>query len=332
MAQRRGGCSALLRAVPLAVVAAGVVACSSAKSPEDFCAGWVERACATASTCCASGTLYDHATCQGAMWVTCVRQIPVEQVHSGEVVFDSDAAGECAGEILSCADLSSTQTIYQRQKACGTMVTGFRPVGAACTASSECEKSGDFAHCWDGFTGNGGICVKPRLSEDNTCSFRFDTMELLICPDGTFCDTSGWEPTPTDPPSVQQYEFAASCRAYLLVGDNCGTTDTLRCGAGLYCAYDGTCTAYATQGQSCDNGEQCGPGLDCRSAQGGSTCQPYSSFCYSNPVCGDGVCDTGEQQSCPQDCGGGCGATGDYCYQPSDCCSNNCSTTTYQCT
>src|SRR5512140_3764105 len=32
-----------------------------------------------------------------------------------------------------------------------------------------------------------------------------------------------------------------------------------------------------------------------------------AAYCATGPVCGDGICDTGESQTCPSDCGPVCG-------------------------
>jgi hypothetical protein len=277
-------------------VAAVLFGASCHKSPEDFCQSWVQSTCQAIAGCCPGGLSFDPEECQISLSGTCQKDLDVDQVQSGERKFDSGAASDCFGSINSCPDFQNTLTnagTYAHEKACANMVTGFRAVGTACSSPTDCQKDGDFTACYDGTMGAGnGICVKVVL-DTATCSFSFSTNELHVCPDGTFCDTSGLMPNPTDPPSMRQFEFSAPCTPFLAAGAPCGgigPNQQAQCGEGLYCAFPqgmppnmATCQPRANQGDSCSGGVQCAVGLQCMVPVGGMgpTCQPTGSFCFT---------------------------------------------------
>lgn len=313
---------------------------SCAKSAEGFCQSWVEDTCKAIAGCCKSGKTYDEDQCHIELSKQCLDALDLEQVHSGERVFDSGAASECFGSIETCADmeaLGSNDIGYDRAKACKNMVTGYRPAGAACGSDKECQQSGDYAYCYDPGSG-AGVCVTVVLDEAK-CSFSFDENELRICPEGKYCDVAGFKPSPTAPPTSRAFEFSASCKPNVGAGGKCVTTDgdLLPCAKGLYCDYaaatDATCKTRKSAGAACNYSLECADGLSCDSNPGGmgETCQATTAngaFCFSPPVCGDGDCNgTETPTSCPQDCGGNNGSCGDgYCSpsEDSDVCPEDC--------
>lgn len=330
---------------------AGLASCS--KSVEGFCQSWVEDTCQAVTTCCSSGFKFDLEGCKEQLSKTCQGNGQVEQVHAGDLVFDHGAANECFGSISTCADIvTATQKTgtYAQNTACASVYTGFRPAGSSCTSANECQRGGDAPTCYQ------GICAKVVLSDDSTCSFSFDTLELRTCPDGTFCDTSALKPDPSAPPSAQQAVFSAKCKALPGVGQACSGNGG--CATGAFCHFSGTgqvCAAQRTEGADCSNAE-CLPGLSCATTGGKQLCQKANGpGCYRPVVCGDGMCDASEIQTCPKDCGGGaicgdglcegnesvtcpkdcgggmCQQTGDVCGSDTDCCSNFCDTTQHTC-
>lgn len=312
---------------------------SCAHSPEGLCEGWVEDTCQTLSTCCISGDKFDLDACRIDLSASCQDKFDVELIHAGERVFNGGAAGDCIGSIESCADLNvSARQTYEQLTECSNAVTGYRPVGAACSSASECEHAGDFAVCFHGLSGaSDGVCAKSVLAEDSTCSFSFETNELHQCPDGTYCDTSDFVPNPNSTPTVSAFEFSAPCKSYVGSGKACVVNNKyLACADGLYCDLSGgtpadaKCTPYKVAGATCNGSDECAAGLKCRSDAGGNgkVCTKSSGpYCYAPPVCGDGDCNgTETAASCPQDCGtngfcgdGFCDAGEDAFNCPDDC-------------
>src|SRR6185369_5954356 len=92
---------------------------------------------------------------------------------------------------------------FDRNAACHNMITGSRPAGAGCNSSDECESGGEYSACYGGLFGGGGegVCAEIVIADDKKCGFSFETGELRVCPDGTFCDISTVEPDASAPPS-----------------------------------------------------------------------------------------------------------------------------------
>ena len=208
----------LLRVAGVVGVAAMLGLASCSHDPESFCQGWVESTCQALTTCCENGTKFDPNECRLSLSSSCQSATQADKVETGEVKFDSGAASSCFGTISSCSDaasLTAKPTTYAVQQACANMVTGFTPVGAACTGAGQCEKEGDFSTCYGGGTTTGGnaagVCAKVVLDQ-MTCSFSFSTLELHVCPDNLFCDRGAITTTPGEPPSMEEFEFTASCK------------------------------------------------------------------------------------------------------------------------
>lgn len=305
------------------------------RSPEGFCESFVEDTCEAVASCCKGGAKFDVQECRLQLSQTCQQAVDVEGVHQGDVIFDSGAASDCFGEITSCSDINKEiEDTYERTQACANMLTGFRPTGAACNSSEQCEQSGDYSVCYSGFQGNnGGFCAEVVLDEEG-CGFSFETNELHVCPDGKFCDTSKFEPNPKDTPSVQAFEFSAKCKSNLGTGAVCVTDDgvVFPCAKGLFCSFEGntaTCQKRQGVGGPCQFGDECQDGLTCDFDGNQQTCQKPETeglFCFEPEVCGDGNCHGAEDSdNCPADCGGPvCGFEGDPCDFDSDCCGDFC--------
>lgn len=283
---------------------------SCSRSVEGFCQAWAEDTCDALTGCCRSGELFDRETCRIGLSNSCQDDVEVEKVHAGEYLFDDGAAGDCFGTVASCSDADATgHETYAHKRACAGMLTGYRPLGAACSSSKQCEKSGDYSTCVG--SGSDGVCAKVSLSGDNKCSFSLASFEVRVCPDGTYCDTSDYEVPASASPSVREYEYSGVCRAYVGAGQSCIDMkggQIMPCADGLYCDYssydNAVCTKLKTKGQSCSGSDECGDGLYC---DGDVCAQGLSgSFCYAPIKCGDGTCQSPETpSSCPQDCGGG---------------------------
>ena len=315
-----------------AIMAAG--ASCSGNNPEAFCQDWVESTCQAISTCCQDGTRFDMDGCRVGLSESCQSNTGATLVETGQASFDSGAASACLGTVTSCSEYASTTTsasTYAHQQACANMLTGDRPLGAACNSSDQCARAGDFSTCYSGSATSTGVCAQAVL-DTTGCSFSFSNSELHMCPDGTFCDRAAAHMS-SEPPSQQEFEFSAPCRPYLGAGEKCDdvTGPPVPCAAGLFCkvngAGGGTCTPYKTAGEACVLGDGCAPGLACLGAGEMGTCQPISAqggYCYTTTKCGDGVCTPPETpQSCPQDCGFGgvgCGTPGDACGADAECC------------
>lgn len=288
---------------------------SCSHSPEGFCESWVEETCQAVTGCCDSDEKFDLEECRIALSSSCQQKVDVEKIHSGEHVFDQGAAKDCLGQIETCDDAAKVQKkTFEHDRACGLVITGFRPLGAACGSSDECQKAGEYATCYTGIaaSGNGGICAAVVLDDKKTCSFSFDTNELHVCPDQTYCDLSDLKPNPSDPPSTRAFVYSAPCKSYPAAGEKCN--NGVPCADGLYCKASGTgsvCTQRKAAGTSCTSQNECADGLSCLpDADGGvgTKCTKATNglYCFTPPRCGDGNCDSNETPtSCPKDCGGG---------------------------
>ena len=267
-----------------------IPACGSG-TPEDFCESWAADTCEAVAGCCGSKELFDVEGCRVGLSGSCQDKVEVEKVHAGELVFDSGAASDCFGPISSCEGLQGKpiKGSFERDMACANMLTGFRPLGAACEADNQCEKDGDFTVCLGG-AGN-GICASVVL-DDAACGFSFENNELRVCPDGKRCDSSGSMPSSLDPPSTQKYIFSGTCVANSVMaipqGGICGAEQP--CAEGLYCDQispeDAICKPSKQTGAPCFFADECAAGLTCNfeSQSTPPSCQPTKVtglFCFT---------------------------------------------------
>lgn len=318
----------------LALALAGV-SCTS--DPETFCASRVEQICQVLSGCCTGSAKFDLEQCELQISNGCETQLQVEGVHSGEFVFDEGAANTCIGNVETCDDVVGVpeQTI-DRVKACGNMLTGHRPAGAACQSSAQCEKDGgDFPSCYQNT-----ICAKTILSEDE-CSFSLETNELRTCVPGKYCDIPEKTLSPTESPTKQALEFKGTCKSPLGVGGKClpDGMNAVPCQDGLFCKFDimdpeaSVCESQKGAGQACTSTSECKDGLFCDFDGMESVCtepeeQDGGLFCFVPPDCGDGVCEDPyeTEENCAADCGpqtmcgdGACEAPETVATCPADC-------------
>lgn len=324
-------------ALGFGVLALGASGCDS---PEGFCEGWVADQCEVLAGCCKNGAKYDLGQCVVDLSAQCQQVTAVEFVHAGYVEFHPGEASTCLGTIDSCdqADASAEEA-FERQIACANMLTGFRPQGAACEDDVQCESNGDFGTCWQGLSGNQGVCAATIVSSDGACGFSVETNELTTCGVEQFCDTSEFIPDPNATPAVQGFEFKGKCKPFLGAGGSCAdATGTHPCKEGLYCDLAGgvgTCAAQKGEGEACSGmSNECKSPLVCDSVNGQNLCAKSDAsgpFCFIPPVCGDGTCDFAtEQTSCPQDCNtqaecgdGVCDFNGtEPALCPADCCND----------
>lgn len=323
-----------VRASALVMCALGALGCYT--DPEDFCQSKVEQICNVLEGCCTSKSKFDMEECKLSISASCNNSYNVAGVHAGEVVFDPGAADSCAGSIDSCDDIAGASKLTDdRVKACGNVLTGFRPAGSACGGNSDCAKDGgDFPVCYQGT-----LCAKAILAQD-TCGFSLENYELRSCVQGKYCDVADKTYSPSDPPTAQALEFTGTCKDYPGKGGKCVLADnkTIPCADGLYCAFDfmdptaSTCAARKGAGAACNDDNECKTDLFCISnGMGMSVCTDVGAqaadgpFCFVPAKCGDGVCANGEDNTCPQDCtqcgDGTCDVNGgEPATCPNDCC------------
>lgn len=298
-------------------------ACS--RSPEDFCAAWVEETCEALSSCCRDGREFDRAACWSKYSSTCHRLTQSDDVRAGDVLFDSGEAGACLDALATCTNITlSLPSDAEHAQACANMVTGFRPLGAACDTTSQCERAGEYATCYHGHSlveggpgGNEGFCAEV-VSDDERCGFSFDGNVLRVCSDDRYCDVLDADLLESTSVLERSYYFSAPCRPRLAEGKSCVDTrndsDILPCKNGLFCKvtgpFEATCVKVKARGEPCEASlDVCDEGLECLHEPnvGGFVCRkpkpPIPFFCA--PPCGDGKCSDGETpESCPKDCAG----------------------------
>jgi hypothetical protein len=288
-------------------IAALLASPSCASDPEDFCASWVEDTCAALTTCCDKGTMFDEQACRLDLSRSCQNTTEVERVHAGELVFDSGAASDCFGSIASCEDLQAARAddSFERNAVCASMLSGFRPLGAACGSPRDCEQTGEFTTCHGGGgSDQNGVCATVVLDEVE-CGFSFDTNELRVCPEGKYCDRTGFTPNSSDPPFPPnssdppvraRFEFQAKCVNDVVEGKSCFSDgQVLSCAKGLYCdrigTVEATCQPRKSEGSDCRFFGECVEGLSCEFDPDGGreTCQKVvennGSYCFNpNPA------------------------------------------------
>lgn len=311
--------SFFLRAAFAALALLGTAGCDSA--PESFCSGWVSDTCDAIAGCCKGGAKYDRGLCVVELSSYCEEATRVEDVHAGGIVFDSGAASDCFPSVDSCEDVgTANDPTFEQSLACNRMISGFRPVGAACQDDDQCVVAGEYGACYQGGGGlGGGICAEVEIAE-GSCGFDVETNILTVCGDQQYCDVSAWVPDASKSPAVQAFEIKGTCKPFLDVGSVCeGAGVDIPCKKGLYCDFggggpDAVCQQEKGAGELCNSSNECQPDLDCDFNGTDFVCmvttvQEGGPFCYVPPVCGDGVCGFGENQSCAQDCGqqGFCG-------------------------
>lgn len=337
----------------IAVVACALGAISCTNDPENFCAAQVDQICTVLADCCNADTEFDPQACELQVSSSCETALQVEGVHAGDYVFDEGSAAVCYGTLASCDDATGQEATPERIRACGNMLTGHRPSGAACTESAQCEKAGEYPVCH-----GGKVCAKGILSESD-CGFSFETLELRVCMGDTYCDVKDVAYDPGESPTKQELEFSGTCKSYVAKGKKCFADDEfLPCKSGLFCQYDpvapeeSTCEALKGKNEPC-TGADCKEGLVCDFNGVDGVCIEAATqgfFCYTPPkcgngfcedpyedldgcpqdcaFCGDGTCSAGEETECATDCGGtaGCGdGTCDFngtepATCPADCC------------
>lgn len=298
-----------LHLVPLAALSAfvavlGASGCQS--SPEGYCESLAADACDVLAGCCKNGAKFDHETCILAISAGCQDTLRVEDVHRGDVVFDSGAASDCFGGIETCDDLDKARTLEQ-EHACRRVISGYRPIGAACSDSDQCEVAGEYTECLQGGVG-AGVCAEVETSSDGNCGFDFASSVLTVCGEEQFCDTSGYVPDASKSPTAQQLEVKGTCKPLLDVGATCGGANQT-CKSALYCDFNAgnpVCANRKGEGEACQSSSECQDNLDCDFNGTDQVCaksQGNGSFCFLPSACGDGQCDPSEQSTCPADCG-----------------------------
>lgn len=324
--------------VALAMLLGTTTLGACAKSPEGFCEDWAADTCEAITSCCTSGAKFDPDACRLDLSKSCQSLVDVEAIHAGEAEFHSGAASDCFGSIETCKDIETSvaEFTFERQIACLSIVSGFRPVGAACSETAECEFAGEYPHCYDGISGGGGVCVEVEI-DDASCSFSFDDNVLHVCGEGKYCDLGSWEPPASAPPTSRAFEFKASCKSFAGNGAACidQKDHLIPCAAGLYCDFtsgqDAKCAKQKSAGAECSSSSECAAGLDCDpnpDGPGQICVKDGGPYCFTPAQCGNGACEpTEDEVSCPADCGvspGGCGdgycAEGEASFCTEDCC------------
>ena len=109
--------SPLLRSAAVTVGAALIaLASTGCNNPEDFCAGWVADQCEVLAGCCKTGAKFDLQGCIVGLSDQCQDFVEVEEVHAGEVEFDSGAASTCLGVVETCDTAEATpEEAFDRQ-------------------------------------------------------------------------------------------------------------------------------------------------------------------------------------------------------------------------
>lgn len=301
--------------------------------PESVCLAWADASCANLGTCCTGEEQFDELDCSLELSNACMEALAVELVHAGAMVFDEDAAETCLTPVTSCSASDFTIGDPAQEEACYNTLTGFRPPGSGCQGSYECLRP-ETGHgmCYGGTGELGvGVCATVATSSDGKCRFDKETFVVTVCPTGTFCDPSTRVSEPSTLPSDEVLAFVADCVPYRAAGEVCIEIleDGYReypCASGLKCIPDlddvvqFVCAVPVPVGGPCTFDEQCVDGASCDYVT--STCKAGGGgalFCHAPPVCGDGACQSGEdEESCPADCGycgdGYCGPYEEWCY------------------
>lgn len=332
------------------------------QSAEDFCAESVATTCAALAGCCANGTKFDAFECKRVNLATCFEAVGIKEVHSGAFKFDREAAARCLTPITSCpsAQSASKEPSQAEMIACNSVLTGFAPLGAGCTSSSDCAAVGEGAYpsCFrPAGSSVGGVCAKTMYSTDGSCGFFADSLEHRLCPEDKQCHIPLSAIPSADAQGKARFDIRGTCKPLAQVGQPCGPSeagDYLECAKGLNCKYTGTtqsvCAQPLTKGQACSSSEECATALWCNPQTGlcddlpdspkqdgaycyaastagdgglgdGGNCSPENAACSAGTDCCSGVCDPYSGTCAP----GSCSQVNAYCTSNGECCSGICS-------
>jgi len=285
--------------------------------PEAMCVAWSTKSCASLSKCCQGAVNFDDFLCEVYFSGYCLDSLKLKLAHSDQYIVDAAAVQECLTPLNECDSVEPGQA---HPIACANMLTGHRPLGAACFQTADCIRpSNGRAYCYYGQDSGIGVCANIVESTNGKCSFSKETLVYSTCPENTYCDKNGVMVPPGPVPSDLAYEFEAKCVAYRANGESCVDTennkfDVVPCQKDLYCNIDkvdaaaSKCQPFKKIGDPCLGGslDECGSDAYCDIGAGKCVMnEPHEKpFCFTPPVCGDGECTTSENyDNCTEDCG-----------------------------
>ncbi len=269
---------------------------------DQFASAYAQALCTSLQHCCDENQVaYDYAACTRGWKADIDRRLSV-----GDTSYDPRTANDCIVQIQASQSSSWEPTkgsVSDARDLCMSTFIGKKPLGAPCTASSECAPPPDGRVVCD--------TAPTKLSDGGALPLSVGTRGLgtLAAPVCTLVQP----PAPGEPCA-----FAA------------GQVGVTSCGEALFCdAATGRCKARAQAGETCQPGG-CTAGTYCAALSSGSACATL--------VARGGACDTAGQCDSTSRCDVSGSKTciakkgpGDTCTDDTDCQIGSCDATTKRC-
>lgn len=238
---------------------------SDGVAENDLASGLAQQLCDSLGSCCAvANVTFDAADCKAT--VTAQFNAQVAQLHTPNIVYDAEAAGDCLSEYpnaLTCGRPNGTTP-----EACARVYQGKLAEGATCQRSQECARpAGGIASCGSTDSGGAKTCRLLRSGSPvhgkagEACS---GDCEANSC--STIVDSSG--------------------------GPSAGSTTVCYRSDGLHCGSTRTCETLAVVGAPCTSRDDCVDDAFCDFSAG--KCSPdreVGEACTDSRDCKSGACD-----------------------------------------
>jgi hypothetical protein len=270
------------------VLCGTLAACGPSSIPIDDLGAKVKDAlCSHAVRC---GSFPDMATCLASTHID-EGQL-VNDVKSGKITYDGQAAADCLDTLSSTSCSFSDQLFASEPQSCKDSIKGTVADGGPCFTSSDCVSGscntigGCMGTCDPSrtiITANGNCsapntkCTDDSWCNGGTCTMRTPAgqpcMGLAECARGTLCvsGTCGRLPTAgetcnpgdifgCDTPELFCNPTTMKCEAVVAVGASCASAQCVpyaQCDATMHCA------EYAGAGDACMSSGDCLGDLDC---------------------------------------------------------------------
>ena len=300
----------------LSAVSVGQSGCSNTSNKfveqQDFAAEYAQALCSSLQHCCAeNGVSQDYTSCtQG--WQAAVQSLLDSPAAAGN--YDVTTATNCIDEVRAAQGVSCQPvpgSLSAARPTCQAVFAGEVPLGAPCSAASQCAQvDSGVVTCavvpGDGGGGGSGggqlplsdpgisiqgltvapqdipVCVllPPSDAGPGPCAIQADAGTDTCQSQGAYCD-------PT----------TLTCLPVNSAGGLCDPAVPASCAPGSFCvsggAANGTCAMAGPVGSACTSAAMCAPPGVCDIAKT-QTCIPVENpgaQCGANFQCSIGVCD-----------------------------------------
>ena len=278
-----------------------------------FCSGY--------GACCASqGFAFNASLCDSNTRA----EFGSADICPAPAVYDPQAAADCfaqlRGAYASCSPNSFALSACQR------MCTGTLPVGATCTASTDCAPPATgVAECLPNPSGSSVCTIRTHGKVGDTCSSTCTESDRGGVVEFEACTTTSVNSTSSSGSTIASSEcytndslYCASdstCKALVSIGGSC-VNESTSCAAGVHC--NGvTCVVDVGVGSACPSGNECADGNYCDMSSSTHVCAPKKAAGQSCTEYGEcqAYCDQG-RGVCVSESSSPLNVTADSCANP----------------